>query len=182
MLFGLLSAATPTFLDLRHELDNHETEIRTFDERLSTQENIIDSLRQQLLETVQKNRDLAKNSTSSFDGRIASLEAAVGSILADLRQLQSHVNESSKTFSQYKQKLADTNLQLENLHEALNTLLKTLQADIPESTHNTYRVQNGDTLEKIARKNHLPIKKLKELNDLTNDRIFVGQILKIAQP
>jgi len=181
MLFDLLSAAAPVFLDLKHELDNHETEIRTFDERLTTQENIIDSLRQQLLETVQKNRDLVKSNTSSVEARIASLEATVGSILADLRQLQSHANESSKALSQYKQKLADTNHHLENLHDSLNALLKVLQTDTSEPI-NAYRVQNGDSLEKIARKNNMSVKKLKELNDLTNDRIFVGQVLKLAQP
>lgn len=182
VLFDFASAAALNLLDLRHELDNHEMEIRTFDERLATQENIVDNLRQQILEITQKNRELVKNSTSSFDGRIASLEAAISNILDDLHQIQSHINESSKAFSQYKQKLADNSNKLESLHEALNTLLKTLQGDIPESTQNTYRVQNGDTLEKIARKNHLSIKKLKELNDLSNDRIFVGQVLKIGQP
>jgi LysM repeat protein len=181
MFFSLLGAAAPTFLDLRHELDNHETEIRIFDERLATQENIIDSLRQQLLETVQKNRELVKGNSSSFDARITNLETAVGNILTDLRQLQSHANESNKALSQHKQKLTDTNHQIESLHDSLKALLKDLQSDPSEPT-NIYHVQNGDSLEKIARKNNISLKKLKELNDLVNDRIFIGQILKIASP
>jgi LysM repeat protein len=42
-----------------------------------------------------------------------------------------------------------------------------------------YEVKPGDILEKIARKNNTSVKKIKELNGLTNDRIFVGQRIKL---
>lgn len=40
-----------------------------------------------------------------------------------------------------------------------------------------YEVQAGDTLTKIAKKYHLTVAELKEFNNLTDDKIKVGQIL-----
>lgn len=43
----------------------------------------------------------------------------------------------------------------------------------------TYRVKSGDTLGKIAAKHKVSVNRLKTLNGLKNDRIYVGQRLKI---
>jgi LysM repeat protein len=42
-----------------------------------------------------------------------------------------------------------------------------------------YKVKSGDTLGKIADEFQLPIKTLKEVNNLKDDKIFVGAELKI---
>jgi murein DD-endopeptidase MepM/ murein hydrolase activator NlpD len=42
-----------------------------------------------------------------------------------------------------------------------------------------YRVRRGDTLIKIARKFRTSVKEIRRVNRLKNDRIYVGQILKI---
>ncbi|MCJ8332226.1 MAG: LysM peptidoglycan-binding domain-containing protein [Lentisphaeria bacterium] len=42
-----------------------------------------------------------------------------------------------------------------------------------------YVVKSGDTLSQIARTNEIPLKYLKDLNDLKNDKIFAGQKLKV---
>lgn len=178
LAFQTLGAAPPTLLDIKRELDNHETELRTFEERLHTQENILDSLREQLLDTSQKQRDLVKGNTASIDARMAAHEASLASIMTDLRQLQAQANDSAKAISQFKQKQNETNQNLDSLQEGLTSLLKALQADSPDAG-NSYRVQSGDSLEKIARKNDTTVKKLKELNSLTSDRIFIGQQLKL---
>ena len=44
---------------------------------------------------------------------------------------------------------------------------------------NTYTVQNGDSLWKIANKFGTTINTLKSLNNITNDNLRVGQILVI---
>ena len=43
----------------------------------------------------------------------------------------------------------------------------------------TYKVQAGDSLEKIAKKKGLSIDEIKKINNLQNDLIVVGQKLKL---
>jgi LysM repeat protein len=45
---------------------------------------------------------------------------------------------------------------------------------------NSYTVQKGDTLSKIASKHQTTVPKIKELNGLTSDRIYANQTLKVA--
>lgn len=47
--------------------------------------------------------------------------------------------------------------------------------------NNTYKVQSGDTLYSVAKKYNIPIDKLKELNNLSNNLLSVGQILIISK-
>lgn len=48
-----------------------------------------------------------------------------------------------------------------------------------QNNNNTYIVQKGDTLYKIANQFNLSVQKLKDLNNLTNDNLQIGQILII---
>ena len=50
----------------------------------------------------------------------------------------------------------------------------------PADKGQKYRVRRGDTLEGIARRHGLTIKKLKSLNGIRRNRIYVGEILKIS--
>ena len=44
---------------------------------------------------------------------------------------------------------------------------------------NIYIVEKGDTLWSVSRKNNITVQELKELNNLTNNTISIGQVLKI---
>ncbi|NGX41744.1 MAG: putative peptidoglycan endopeptidase LytE [Chlamydiae bacterium] len=165
--------------DLQQEVGNHESEILMFEERLITQENILDSLRQQLLDTNQSNQDLVKGNTASFESRIAAMESALSGVVNDIRKLQEHSNESAKVLSQYKKKIMDLDEQIDHFQVAINSIFSALQLDTGNSTAQVYEVQSGDSLEKIARKHKTTIKKLKELNGLKNDRIYIGQKIKL---
>ena len=48
-----------------------------------------------------------------------------------------------------------------------------------ENSEKTYRIQPGDSLEKIAKAKQATVQKLKELNGLTNDKIIVGKLLRL---
>lgn len=62
-------------------------------------------------------------------------------------------------------------------HPPEGTLLASQQAKLAKMT--SYTVRNGDTLSGIANRTGVTLSKLRQANRLTNDRIRVGQTLKI---
>jgi LysM repeat protein len=170
-----------SYNDLQHELENHELEIRMFEERLNAQETILDSLRQQFLDSTLSQQEMVKGNAISIEKRVGSVETGVSGIGEDLRELQTHANDTSKVLAQYKQRISELEKQIGSMQNAVETLLTALQIDDVNSKDSSqvYEVKSGDKLEKIARNYKTSVKKIKELNSLTDDRIKVGQKLKI---
>jgi len=54
-----------------------------------------------------------------------------------------------------------------------------LPGESEETTLNTYTVKSGDTLYSIANKYGLTVQELKDLNNLSNNTLSIGQTLKI---
>jgi LysM repeat protein len=52
---------------------------------------------------------------------------------------------------------------------------------IPSEDETTYMVKPGDTLYSIARKSNISVDKLKQLNNLSNNILSVGQLLIIRE-
>ncbi len=196
--------------DLKNEVRNHEIEIRMFEERLHNQENSNEHMRQQLSEDFISQKDFSKAvqvsiqskidnleiRLGSTESQIANLSQASGGVMNDLRQLRSQANDSITVLGQYKQKLEEIeekinsqNQHIANLELALQSIMEIFQAKQASTASQpktndgfkTYKVQPGDSLEKIARANRITIQQLKDYNQLTSDRIIVGQTLKIPQ-
>lgn len=167
--------------DLWHAIENHEMEIHTIEERIQTQETILDTLREQLLDVKLSHKEIFKGNSVSLEKKTASLDLNVSQMSSDIKQLQSHANETAKVLSQYKQKITELEGQLVKINKAMDSLLIALKIEEPNDSKETslYVVKPGDSLDKIARKNKISIKRLKELNSLENDRIYTGQKLKI---
>ena len=181
--------------DLKYEMNNHESEIRKFENRLYGQEAAFDSIRENLKEDLQILKDSAKSAQINFEGRIVKLEQLVehltkasSAVSEDLRQLKNHADESSSLLSQYLQKFSDLEKTIQvqkqevyHLQTALQTMMEALE--LKESIHQhaggTYKVQPGDTLEKIAKTHKISLQTLKDANNLKGDKIVVGQNLKI---
>jgi LysM repeat protein len=164
--------------DIQTEVENHTTEIRIIEEKLNNQLLIMESIRDQLQETNKSQKDLVKNNSVSLENRILTLESSLKSISADLRQIQNHANETANALKQYKQKIAEQGDTIDTIQKAMKTLMEAMQVNVTATTK-TYTVQSGDTLEKIAKRNKTTVREITSLNGLQNEKIFIGQTLKI---
>jgi len=179
---------------LQHQIRNHESELRVFEEKINNQEIIVDSLRQQMTDAHDGHKEYLKGTTTHVDTKLTGLEVLTKGIQADLKPLKNHANDTSSVLNQFKQEIAnlkktiqEQNRTIEYLQTALKSLMEALQIKDPTpppmavNIGKTYKVQPGDSLEKIARINQTSIKALKEVNGLANDKIVVGQVLKLPE-
>ena len=194
----ILRELRDTIEDMRHEVRNHESEIRMYEEKLSTMDSSIDTLRQQLADAHQANKDVLKETSTNSEIKVTSLDTTVKGMVADLRQLKGHANDSATALGQYKTKLLEMekimdaqSQNIESLQAALKSMMDAMQvrggggssggsAAVESSNGSrTYRVRSGDSLDKIARSQGTTITAIKEANSLVNDRIIVGQNLRM---
>ena len=117
--------------DLKHEVRNHEAEIRTSEEKFRNQEEIIEALRKQINDHLQAMRETLKSHTSSIDSRLLGQESASKNLSSDLKQ---HAGSSTAAFSEYKKRIEELekivdlqNRNIENLQSALQSLMAALQ-------------------------------------------------------
>ncbi len=164
--------------DLQMEVSNHTTELRIFDEKLNNSLTILESMRDQVQDAAKAQKDAVRGQSVGLENRILSLESSLKTITADIKQIQTHQNESANALKQYKQKIGELSDNTEALQGALKTLMEAMQVNLAASTK-IYSVMSGDTLEKIARKNKTSVKELIALNSLKGEKIVIGQILKL---
>lgn len=176
---------------LRHQVVNQETELRAFEQKLESLDTILESIRDQIQETAASHKEQIKGNASTLEGKLAALENTTKVLTSDLKQLQNHANETSNTLQLFKQKLGEwdqrlqtQNVNIENLQAALQTLMDAFQAkadlgSIAGWNGRTYKVKSGDSLEKIAKAHSTTVGAIKEVNNMTSDKIVVGKTLKI---
>ena len=70
-------------------------------------------------------------------------------------------------------------IELNNLNDLTISIGQKLLVPKKNIDENIYIVEKGDTLWSVSRKNNITVQELKELNNLTNNTISIGQILKI---
>lgn len=178
---------------LQRTVKNQEIEIKAFEQQLENLHTIIESVRDQVQEGQTAQKERLKGNAESIEMKIASLESTAKGLAADLKQLQTHANETTAALQAFKQKLGELDQRgalqsknIENMQAALQSVLDAFQLK-PEGsgsalsnwTGRTYKVQNGDTLEKIAKMQQTTVQAIKEANGITNDKIVVGKTLKI---
>lgn len=165
---------------MRHEMKNNESEILMFGEKIANMEdtiedlrNILDKLQASYQEQIKSNKDAIDSKVSNFVG--------------DIKQLQSHANNSSTVIDSYQgqiahlQKIIDSrNKDLDNLKTAVKSIMNAIgSTEEVSENYEIYKVQPGDSLGVIAQKQNKTIREIKDLNGLKNDVIIVGQKLKI---
>ena len=206
--------------ELKHEVRNHEAEIRAFEEKIHQQEIAYDHVEEKITQDVQSQRDFLRASNLHTENKIETLEQSMGNLetlvrgtINDIRQLKTQGNDTVTTLNQYQQKmnqleqlLETQNQHIQNVEIALHSLVEMWQAKeaawdlaikhlssstspVPSSKlatsdklgERTYRVQPGDSLEKIAKLHQVSVQSLRQANGLAQDqdRIIVGKLLKI---
>lgn len=167
MRLFLLLTALPLALfgdALRITVDNHEEELRSFEERLVNQEVIMDSLRS----LIQEAGAQQKNQTSALSNAQE----------RQIKALQDRIIElEKKTMAQAHQ--------INLLQDALKTFIDSFHTStVPSAEFSPsmiYVVKNGDSLGKIARAYHTTSHILRDMNNLSGDKIIIGQKLRVPE-
>lgn len=165
--------------DLKYTLNSQRVELQILEEKLGAQEKTTDSLK--------KHPALAELSAqlSRLERKISELEKTQEKSVADLKQLSSHASQTSGSLVQYKGKIEELErtlvLQKERLDEVvklkntLSSISKAINGKPSEASSKSYKVKAGDSLEKIARLHGTNAQTLKKINQLSSDKIVVGQ-------
>lgn len=144
--------------DLKHALHASEVEMHILEEKLETK-NQTDHLSENL---------------SSIQRKLALLERNQDKLAGEIRTLTAHANQTTTSLSQFRDQISEIDHRFEDLKGLKNTL-SSISKSIDSKL--TYKVKAGDSLEKIAKKYHVSIETIKEMNHLQSDRIIVGQEL-----
>ncbi len=162
--------------DLKHALNNAQVEIQILEEQVQSQESLSKKMKP----------GASLPTDSRLEKRLAVLEQMQEKIHGDLKQLSSHANQTSTCLQQYSTKISEIEQNLERQRGDLKSSLKTFSSSLsteitatsnPSST--SYKVKSGDSLEKIARNYKVSVDALKKANQLSHNKILVGQELII---
>lgn len=108
-------------------------------------------------------------------------------ILADIRQLGSHANDTTTALSQYKDKICEMEKSILSQNKKFDEIgkikksLETLSLDLSKQEMIQYTIKEGDSLQKIAKQFTVSVEELKKINHLKDDLIFSGQAILIPK-
>lgn len=177
--------------DLKQTTHCYQVEKEILEEKLNQQEAMIESLQKQLKNFRMPTDELSNGKIALLEKKISSLEKINEGLVSDLRQFKTHANEAAASLQKFQSKISSLEQEVDNnlghMKKALESLMilskKGKDAVSPSeiSQNGTYRVKAGDTLERIARAHGVTIEAIKKSNQLTSDRIIIGQELHIEQ-
>lgn len=156
--------------DLKYALKSTQVELTILDEKINTA----------------KKKELSNQAEqiAALEKRIVQLEKIIERTSADLRALNTNAAEALTKIESLAQQTTSHEKRLEDVAKLKGTLTNISKAMGQQTADtakgNTYRVKAGDSLEKIARNHKVSLDTLKKLNNLTQDKIIVGQELKIS--
>ena len=137
--------------DIKHDLNSYEIEHHILEGKVTDLESTLQE-HGEVLKLEELHSELER-----LDKQIKVLGKKQNEVVADIRQLTQHANETTLALSQYKEKLS---------------LLDKAQ---------TYIIKSGDTLEKIARKHETTVESIKTANNLKDDLILIGDEITIPK-
>ncbi|MDR3625037.1 MAG: LysM peptidoglycan-binding domain-containing protein [Chlamydiales bacterium] len=175
--------------DIKQKVHCYELERDILEEKVNTQGEQIVKLQKELTKSQNANEELSKGKLGQFEKRLTVVEQKVDGFILDLKQLKSHANDTSSSLSKYSSKITDIEQSLQtnvtSLKSALQSLVKVAykgsESGIMDmaTSSKSYKVKPGDTLERIAKNHGISVDTLKKRNNLSKDRIVIGQELTL---
>ena len=170
--------------DLRHDINCFQTELQILDGRIKYYENTLSSLKHHDLEKQQAKIDQLIAQLQVLEKKWLSLENGQKEDLEQIQTLSAHANETTAALSQFRNRIGELEKDIFSQNRKFDEVAKlkghieTL-AESFQNNYKIYKVKAGDSLEKIARINQTSVEKIKELNELNQDLIVIGQELKV---
>jgi LysM repeat protein len=169
--------------DLRHNYNCYETELKILDSKIKNHETSVSEIKNIFVDSHKHKIEKALSTLSLIEKKLHFLEKKLTALEKDLELLNYHANESSTAFKQHKEKINELENQIFTQNKKFEEIirLKSLIQTIAQTVGNykIYKVQRGDSLEKIAKEFKINIQQLKKLNQLEDDLIVIGKELKI---
>lgn len=176
---------------LRHKLHDLDSHMELVDGKVNGQIGSFGAMKDEWQSVKTVEQDQLNVRLLDFDQRLTNLEGKHKSMIQDLRQLLTHANDTTASFSQYRKAIDGIEKDLERKEKRLEGKLGEVKQGVASlismmegkgkqsSLGRSYLVKDGDSLEKIARKNGTTVEMLKRINHLDSDLIFIGQELSL---
>ena len=171
--------------DLRHDINCFQTEMQILDGRIKYFENALASLKQQDIEKQQTKIDQISHQIHQLEKKWTSYEKMQEGGKEELENLSDHANKTGMALIQFKDRIEELEREIQTQNRRLEALSKvkgnieTLAKSLKGEAYKIYKVRPGDSLEKIAKAHKTGVDRIKQLNQLEQDLIVVGQELKI---
>lgn len=167
--------------ELRERLRHVKVERELLEDRIQAQAQELLDLKKELSRFQQAQNQLTGSKSDQLQTRIGMLEKGQGALADDLKGLQKHLTETSQVINclsdHVEQNQSTLKAQVTDLKKAVESLVGLLQKT--SSSGSSYKVRAGDTLEKISKATGISLSTLKKLNNLSSDRISIGQELNL---
>lgn len=166
--------------DLKHQMHNVSMDISIIEEKVNNQDLEFASFQDRLAAGNQAQQRVMKGSLVDVESKLDSLDKFQVGTLQDIRNLKENFNSLNSSLSQYKDKLNVAEKNVSSLKTALESIMAVVQRDINISGNSiTYKVQAGDSLDRISRRYNTTVEAIKKINDLDSDLIVIGQELRL---
>lgn len=170
--------------ELKQDLNTHQMELNILEGKFLNQDNILASIREEILEKEQKQCNDIQLRLELCEKKIHFFEQQKDKLVNELKELNLHARSTTTALSQYKSKISELEVFInEKLKEftSIRHELKVISEPLSLVNPKTYRVQKGDTLKKIAKVMNISLEELKEVNHLQGDTIYIEQELIIPK-
>ncbi|MBI3236676.1 MAG: LysM peptidoglycan-binding domain-containing protein [Chlamydiales bacterium] len=159
--------------DIRQDLRVIQTEFGILDEKVQ---------KQTALPSYKQGSSVGDSAANRLEKRLSDLDLLVQKMAAGLRNVHASNQQALSRLQNLEQEITSHEKRLDEvvkLKGTLSSISKAIGQSSPAGNLRTHRVKAGDSLEKIARNYRVSVASVKDLNGLKNDKIVVGQELKV---